>query len=218
MSMRDLVSEESSVRGHSREGLGVGLEVECSSAHSSPRAPIASAPLESTRCNSSPLLRIFASKEIVPKVLEYEKAILVMKEHDYAKKRDRAEVIQLSGLLENLADTPQESTSVTEEVSDPVSIIMSLRKEIHDFRDSLAKNEDGLITSQLRDLVSMHVELIREQQEQLQDKDKELSTVRKDKEQVTLTIVVVPLLKISLHSMNFDPYTFKFYLCECIIL
>ena len=185
MSMRDQDEEQNLVESHSKVDLSVGREVVCMSAHLSPQDSSAPAPLDAARCNSSPLLRIFASKNVVPKVLEYEKAILVMKEHDYAKKQDRAEVQQLSGLVQELSDAPQEQSSVSEEASDPVSVIMNLRKEIHEFRNSLVRSEDGLITSQLRDLVSMHIELIREQQEQLHDKDKELSTVRKDKEQVS---------------------------------
>jgi len=184
MSMRDQDIEENPAESHPKVELSVGQEVVCMSAHLSPRDSSAFTPLDAVRCNSSPLLRIFASKDVAPKVLEYEKAILVMKEHDYAKKQERAEVQQLSSLVQELSDAPQEKPSVPEEASDPVSVIMNLRKEIHEFRNSLARSEDGLITSQLRDLVSMHIELIREQQEQLHDKDKELSTVRKDKEQV----------------------------------
>lgn len=188
MSMRDLIGEESEVEGQPKVELSVGEEVVCTSGHCSPSASTAISPLDFAGRNSSLLLRIFSSKEIVPKVLEYEKAILVMKEHDYAKKPDRAEIVQLSSLLQGFTASPEEENTTALNRTDPVSIVLNLRKEIQEFRESLAMSEDGLVTSQLRDLVSMHIELIREQQEQLHDKDKELSTVRKDKEQVSFLL------------------------------
>lgn len=209
MSMRGPGGEENSAEGPSKVDLSVGREVVCSSGHStSPTTAATACPL-SLKCKVSPLLSIFSSKEIVPRVLEYEKAILVMKEHDYAKRPERAEVLQLSSLLEGLPFAPEEQKESTK-LSDPVSLLLNSSKDIQDFRESLCRKEDGLVTNQLRELVSMHVELIREQQEQLHDKDKLLSTVRKDKEQVRVMHAAAKEWDFPRLRMTFDLVVFVF--------
>lgn len=139
------------------------------------------------RCEASPLLRIFRSKEVVPKILEYEKALLVMKEHDYAKASERPEIIKLSSLLNECPLLCEDSRQPTTQPVDPMAdlnTLLSTRKELVLFRDSLGKREDSVLPNHCREVIGMQIELIREQQEQLQDKDKELNTARKDKEQV----------------------------------
>ena len=187
MSMRGPGGEEDSTEEPSTVELSVGQEVECSSGHCTSRTTAAASLPLFLKCRVSPLLSIFSSKEIVPRILDYEKAILVIKEHDYAKKPERAEVLQLSSIIEAFPFASEGQTETTE-FSDPVSVLMNATKDIQDLRESLCRREDSLISSQLRELVSIHIELIREQQEQLHDKDKELSTVRKDKEQVRFSM------------------------------
>lgn len=134
----------------------------------------------------SPLLRIFTSKEVVPKILEYEKAVLVMKEHDYAKAAERPEVLKLSSLLAEsptLSEDVRQAAQPVDSMAD-LNVLLNIRKDLLRFRESVSKREDGLVSNHLREVVGMQIELIREQQEQLHDKDKELNTARKDKEQV----------------------------------
>lgn len=173
MSMRGSGGEESYLESSS--GVKVRVQ-EDGSRHSSP-CPAAAA---AHRYEMSPLLRIFSSKEVVPKILEYEKAILVMKEHDYAKTAERPEILKLSSLL-------SESPLLTEDsrqAVDDMNTLLNTRKDLLLLRESVAKKEDSVVSDHLREVVSIQIELIREQQEQLHDKDKELSTARKDKEQV----------------------------------
>ena len=135
------------------------------------------------RCEVSPLLSVFTSKEIVPTILEYEKAVLVMKEHDYAKAGERPEVLKLSSLLTEMPPTREESKEPVDPLGD-INTLLNSRKELLQFRKQFGKREDSAVSDHLREVVGMQIELIREQQEQLHEKDKELSTVRKDKEQV----------------------------------
>ncbi len=134
-----------------------------------------------------PLLRIFTSKEIVPVIFEYEKAILVMKEHDYARVPERKEVLKLSSLLDEaplLYEEQQRDSQPPGAFSD-LTMLLNTRKDLLQFRASLPKREDGMVTDHHREVIGLQIDLIREQQEQLHDKDKELCTVRKDKEQVS---------------------------------
>ena len=170
------------------------LEPPCSEA--SRRPPFSDATQRSTRqgcCAVSPLLRVFSSKEIVPKILDYEKALLVMKEHDYSKAGERPGVAKLSSLLTEppcLGEGKEKPTATTQAAAldSPVvpdlSALLRTRKDLLLVRESAFRKEDSVVTDHLREVVGMQIELIREQQEQLHDKDKELNTVRKDKEQV----------------------------------
>lgn len=133
----------------------------------------------------TPLLRIFSSREIVPKILEYEKALLVMKEHDYAKSEDRPGILKLSSLL-SVPPLPSEEPKEDAQAMDCVSTLLSTRKDLLQCRENMFERERNLISNHQREMIGMQIELIREQQEQLHDKDKELNTVRKDKEQVSL--------------------------------
>ena len=143
-----------------------------------------------TRCEVSPLLRIFSSKEVVPKILEYEKALLVMKEHDYAKASERPGIAKLSSLLSEPEPLCEDSRPALQQVDSMVDLnaLLSIRKDLALFRESLTKREDSVLPNHCREVIGMQIELIREQQEQLQDKDKELSTARKDKEQVRASL------------------------------
>lgn len=176
MSMRVSGGEESCLESSST------VEVRTSEDASPSQTTISAAP----RCEPSPLLRIFSSKEVVPQILEYEKAVLVMKEHDYAKAPERPEVLKLSSLLAESPPLCEDSRQDPEPVDSMADLntLLSTRKELALFRESLSKREDSVLPNHCREVIGMQIELIREQQEQLQDKDKELNTARKDKEQV----------------------------------
>lgn len=183
MSMRGSGGEENCLGSSSGEEVRVADETPRHS--SSPAAPAACT--AASKCQVPPLLRVFSSKAIVPRILEYEKALLVMKEHDYAKAAERPEVLKLSSLLSELPPSSSGVREATEPVEslEEVDALLSTRKELLAFRESLGKREDSVVTHHLREVVGMQIELIREQQEQLHGKDKELNTVRKDKEQVS---------------------------------
>ena len=137
-------------------------------------------------CAMTPLLRIFSSKEVVPKILDYEKALLVMKEHDYAKAPERPEILKLSSLLTEpppLCEDAEQELRPLDSITD-IDTLLNTRKDLLMVRGSAAVKEDSVVSNHLREVVGMQIELIREQQEQLHGKDKELNTVRKDKEQV----------------------------------
>lgn len=174
MSMRGSGGEENSLDTSSGVEVRVTEDV---SRHSTSPVPTVTA----QKCFVSPLLRIFSSKEVVPRILEYEKALLVMKEHDYAKAPERPEVLKLSSLLIDPPLLRKDSRQSVDAMAD-MNTLMNTRKDLLQFRESSSK--DSVVSSHLRDMVGMQIELIREQQEQLHAKDKELNTVRKDKEQV----------------------------------
>lgn len=141
------------------------------------------------KCAMSPLLRIFSSKEVVPKILDYEKALLVMKEHDYAKAVERSAVLKLSSLLPEplpLCEDAEQTLRPLDSIAD-IDTLLNTRKDLLLVRESATNKADNVVSSHLREVVGMQIELIREQQEQLHGKDKELNTVRKDKEQVKKT-------------------------------
>ena len=174
MSMRGSGGEENCLDASSGVEVRVTQDV---SRHSTSPGPAVTA----QKCFVSPLLRIFSSKEVVPRILEYEKALLVMKEHDYAKAPERPEVLKLSSLLVEPPLLCEDSRESVDAIGD-MHTLMNTRKDLLQFRENSSK--DSVVSSHLRDMVGMQIELIREQQEQLHAKDKELNTVRKDKEQV----------------------------------
>lgn len=140
-----------------------------------------------SRCAVSPLLRIFSSEGVVPNILDYERALLVMKEHDYAKAAERPEILKLSSLLTEpppLCEDAEQEMQPLDSITD-VNTLLSTRKDLLLVRESVSRKEDAVVSNHLHQVVGMQIELIREQQEQLHDKDKELNTVRKDKEQVS---------------------------------
>lgn len=155
----------------------------------------------------TPLLTLFSSKEVVPTILEYEKALLVKKEHDYAKAAERPEILKLSSLLtdppplcEDAGHEPQPLDSIGD-----INTLLSTRKDLLLIRENVSKKEDSRVSNHLHQVVGMQIELIREQQEQLHDKDKELSTVRKDKEQVRKeAIAEIPLRSLGNFPLQTD--------------
>ena len=139
---------------------------------------------------NSPLLGLLACRELLPQVLEHEKALLVMKEHDYAKAPHRAEVLQLSFSIETAREDggatvegeeggEGDSTGLTNG-----SALLNCRNDLLKLRESMNSRCEPVVTSHFREVVGLQVALLREQQEQLFHKDGELNAIRKEKEQV----------------------------------
>ena len=135
---------------------------------------------------SSPLLGLLACRELLPQVLEHEKALLVMKEHDYAKSPYRPEILQLSLSLQ---PTREDGETVEEgEESCPANrTLLNCRNDLLKLRESVGSQCEPVVTSHFREVVGLQVALLREQQEQLYHKDSELNAMRKEKEQVRKT-------------------------------
>ena len=178
MSMTGSGGEENCVEPSSNTEVAVGRD--------DPR--YSSAATEVTEYQFSPLLRILSSKEIAPTILEYEKALLVMKEHDYAKGPERPEILKLSSLLEEPCEIMKGGEQLVDSLAD-INVLLNVRKDLLQFRESVSKRDENLVSSHQREVIGMQIDLIREQQEQLHDKDKELNTVRKDKEQVCKQLI-----------------------------
>lgn len=137
----------------------------------------------------SPILGLFGRKEFVPCLLEHEKALLVIKEHDYAKKPDRPEVLQLSSIhTTSLSNQDGDIASLTP--NKDAKTLLNARTDLLLLRESFnqERNEPSVV-GHLRQVVGLQVALIREQQEQLHEKDKDLGAVRKEKEQVGGAVV-----------------------------
>lgn len=170
---------------------------------------------EATPCADivSPLSSLLSCRDIAPTILEHEKAFLVIKEHDYAKAPDRPELLQLSTLLASGEDRSatfstkcssselrSELTSLTRKAMKDV--LLSCREDVLGLRGSFARVEGESTCRQLREVVSLQVSLIREQQEQLHTRDGELNSARKEKEQVSRMTRLQRLLPITRCRFN----------------
>ena len=192
MSMRGSGSEEgiTETAGNLKEQPSqsvISLEMPCLNRSSTPVHP------------TSPLTALLLCRDIAPRIMEHEKALLVMKEHDYAKAPDKPELLQLASLLVNEGEKYVKLTS-NESVgarSEPLNLnrkamkdlLLNCRSDVLGLRENLVRREkDDVVYGHLREIISLQVALIQEQQEQLHGRDKELSTVRKEKEQVWLLI------------------------------
>jgi hypothetical protein len=134
--------------------------------------------------------------EIAPTIYEHEKALLVMKEHDYAKAPTH------SPLLHFIANcqSPQQNNDTLSVNPDNVGLhnpsqrtvkdlLLNCRRDLLSTRQQLTHADPNSVTEHLRELVTLQVMLIHEQQEQLHGKDKELASVRKEKEQVSIICI-----------------------------
>ncbi len=140
----------------------------------------------------SPLSTLLSHRNLAPVVLEHEKAFLVIKEHDYAKAPDRPELLQLSALLAS-EEEDSAARGATSEVQPELTslsrrtmrdMLLNCQGAVLGLRGSFARGDERSHSRQLREVVSLQVSLIREQQEQLYQKDRELNAARKEKEQV----------------------------------
>ena len=145
---------------------------------------------------TSPLLGLLACKELMPQVLEHERALLVMKEHDYASQPYRPEILQLSYTIQPTSEEGSrggEATTATEgggereeECFGANRTLLNCRNDLLKLRASVSASSscEPVVTSHFREVVGLQVALLREQQEQLYHKDNELNAMRKEKEQV----------------------------------
>lgn len=137
----------------------------------------------------SPLPAFLRRSELVPIVLELEKSLLVSREHDYAKAPDRLAVLQATTLLERKSDGPTDPRAGPRG-AELCENLLNCRVELGRLRRGLllrGSGEDGRESANcrhLRAVVGLQASLIREQQEQLYAKDRELASIRKDRDQV----------------------------------
>lgn len=193
------------------------------------------------------LLACLACRELSPRLLDFEKALLVVKEHDYARPPDRPMLLQLASMYVREAEGTANKASVRERAAAPghgqeaaavarsaaeargeteggeagcrgrhvtaEDVLLNCRNDVIGLRASLARrgsDDDGAaLATHLREIVGLQVALIREQQEQLHEKDGELKAVRRDKEQVRIHIASVYEIKLAcqlLYSRRGFPY------------
>ncbi len=132
--------------------------------------------LDLNRC-LSPMLGLLGREELVPSILEYEKVMLVVKEHSYARKPDKADLLQLSNLHSKDLSTQEEDASTNS--------LLNARTDLLQLRESIGQERsEPSVVCHLRQVIGLQVALIRDQQEQLHQKDKEMNAVKKEKEQV----------------------------------
>ena len=134
----------------------------------------------------SPLTAFLTRSELVPHVLQLEKSLLVIKEHDYANVPDRAAILQASVFLEHTAE-PTNSNDVARTAGTscaPHDELLNCCGELARLRRSLLRSDENVASRHLREVVSLQAALVREQQEQLYAKDRELASIRKDRDQV----------------------------------
>ena len=135
----------------------------------------------------SPLTAFLTRNELVPFILELEKSLLVSKEHDYAKAPDRTAIFQATTILERKAETT-DARGRTETTcgsrAPPYDELLNCCGMLAKLRCSLLRDDDEVTSRHLREVVSLQAALVREQQEQLYCKDRELASIRKDRDQV----------------------------------
>ena len=146
----------------------------------------ASAPVPVATAGSSSLAALVSCREASGEIMEYEKAVLVTKEHDYVK---GPELTQLAPLLKSAWPAKEEASTSDvgrkrprkgSQKAELLSVINSLSLA----RESLLSNESGEASSHLTSMVSLQATLIHELQEQLHVREVETNTVRREKEQV----------------------------------
>lgn len=146
--------------------------------------------------DNSRLSVLLACRELTPMIMEHEKAILVMKEHDYA---GVPELTRMAPLLHSLTSGPlvteedfsqvdgsSPSSSRSLSHSTTRSLLLNVRNTLADNRrDILTGGSDGLM-SHFKEMISLQSILLHELQEQIQIKDIESSTAYREKEQVSI--------------------------------
>eukprot|EP00731_Ephydatia_muelleri_P007756 Em0004g94a len=129
--------------------------------------------------------------EVAPSIYQHEKALLVMREHDYAKASNDSPLLHFVANCQS----PQQDNDTSSINPDHVGkqypnqrtvkdMLLNCRRDLLNTRQQLARKDSSSVTEHLRELVALQVMLIHEQQEQLYGKDKELASVRKEKEQL----------------------------------
>ena len=134
----------------------------------------------------SPLSTFLTRSELVPFILELEKSLLVTREHDYAKAPDRVAVLQATTLLERKTEaaTTLDGGARTEAGGFRAEQLPGCCGELAGMRRNMLISDENTTFRHLRGVVGLQAAIIREQQEQLYRKDRELASIRKDRDQV----------------------------------
>ena len=130
------------------------------------------------RCYSPTcMLGLLRRPELLPAVLEFEKTMLVIKEHSYARAPDRPEVLQLSNIHAIDLSSQDEDANT----------LLNARTDLLQLRESIGnERSEPSVVGHLRQVVGLQVALIRDQQEQLYEKDRDMNAVKKEKEQASI--------------------------------
>lgn len=131
------------------------------------------------------LAAILACREASSGIMEHEKTILVMKEHDYAKTPDMSQLAPFFRLLseERPSLDVEQSTGEKKPRRKGSSELFNVRQALADTRASLLMDTNPL-SDHLNSMVSLQATLINQLQEQVFFKGIETSTIRREKEQV----------------------------------
>lgn len=165
----------------------------------------ANEPTAAAKTPFSPLLSLLTSEETVPSLLECEKAVLVTKEHDYDRVPERSELTQLAPTILRIsteADAERAVQALEEATGNTTAVHTSQRNQggsslkdalldchqmLLSTRQKLLEPADESISRHLREVVDLQATLIHDLQEQVHLRDVELSSARRDKEQVGTT-------------------------------
>ena len=173
MSMRGLGAREEAI-----EASG------CLGRSDEPRPPEVRA-VDCSRLYGPSWAALLARGEAAPMVTEYEKALLVLKEHDYAKMPERFHLMQLSEVCTSRENKNSTSAACTQVDKSLMSALVGFRSELLGLREELLGTEESNSeVGYLRNIVTIQAALIKEQQEQLYEKDREVHSVRREREQV----------------------------------
>ena len=139
--------------------------------------------MATTKSSLPTLAAILACREASPGIMEHEKTILVMKEHDYAKTPDMSQLAPLFRLLTEEAVTNDTKRTNKKAFRKGSSDLFDVRQTLAEVRTTLLK-DDGPMSSHLNKMVSLQATLIHELQEQVFYKGLETTTIKREKEQV----------------------------------
>ena len=139
------------------------------------------------------LAALLVCREATPKIMEHEKAVLVMKEHNYAK---APELTQLAPFLQQLicptdqtqSDPPIDSENIRslgrKQKNCSKLELLGISETIMKTRQNTMLGEETSVSPYLRSMVTLQASLIHELQDQLHTREIETNTVRREKEQV----------------------------------
>lgn len=141
---------------------------------------------------SPSMAAIMSCREASSGIMEHEKTILVMKEHDYAKTPDMSQLAPFFRFLseERGVDNDQSRMKIGHKGSGKLS---SVRKALADNRASLLVDESPL-SNHLSSMVSLQATLINQLQEQVFCKGVETSTIKREKEQVPYVYIYIYIM------------------------
>lgn len=135
----------------------------------------------------SPITTFLSRSDFVPFILELEKSLLVSKEHDYAKAPDRVAILQATTVFERTTESTSDSYGPRTDAgarAEAFDELLNCCGELAQLRSGLLRNGENVTSRHLREVVGLQAALVREQQEQLYCKDRELASVRKERDQV----------------------------------